>query len=43
MELCNNGVDGVLIKRIGKARDANEKYETIEKIGKGAYGNVSFA
>jgi hypothetical protein len=37
----NNSVDGELIGRIGKARDANDKYETIEKIGKGAYGNVS--
>lgn len=33
-------IDGELIGRIGRARDANEKYETIEKIGKGAYGNV---
>jgi hypothetical protein len=33
-------LDGRLLKKISKVRHVSDKYDIIEKIGKGAYGNV---
>ena len=33
-------IDGELLRKIGGRRCPKDRYELIEKIGKGAYGNV---